>query len=407
MKFGLRNIRLLLQSAGNPHRLFPSIHIAGTNGKGSTASFIASILFESGFRTGLYTSPHLVRFTERIRIDGREMDEMRLVHYVDRLRPMIDLLQATFFEATTCVAFQYFADEKVDVAVVEAGLGGRLDSTNVLRPLASVITNVSFDHMEYLGNTLRKIAAEKGGIIKRGIPCIVGKVEPEAAATLQRIARRKHATLIRAYNRLHGATATDRWEFPLRDVPLGLPGKHQHENATTAVTALTVLRRKNRMFRSVSANTIRRGLAQVCANTGLRGRLERVGKRLLLDVAHNADGMMSLVSSLQESGNSNFVVVFGVLKDKDVDKMVELLRPLARSIVAVRPDTKRAVTASQIVKAARNFGILVTNGGSVRRGLLKAFKLAGARGGVLVTGSHYVVGEALAAIENKRFPASA
>src|SRR5512135_1725144 len=192
MKFGLRNIRNLLTFAGDPEAKFPSIHVAGTNGKGSTAAFLASAFMEAGYSTGLYTSPHLVRFTERITINGRQISEGRLAKYVGALRSAIEKTGATFFEATTCVAFQYFADEEVDIAIIEVGLGGRLDATNTLAPLACVITSIGFDHMEYLGPTIPSIAAEKGGIVKSRTPVVIGPIARSAERTISEIARKRH-----------------------------------------------------------------------------------------------------------------------------------------------------------------------------------------------------------------------
>ncbi len=198
MKLGLRNVRTLVRAAGNPERGFSSIHIAGTNGKGSTSSFIASCFMSAGYRTGLYTSPHLERFNERIRIDGRQIPDAEIVRITKMLRPAIQKTKATFFEATTAIAFCWFAEQGVDVAVIETGLGGRLDATNVVRPMISVITNVALDHQEYLGNTLRKIAREKGGIIKPRTPVVTASEDRNVLRVLKAIARRRKATFYQA-----------------------------------------------------------------------------------------------------------------------------------------------------------------------------------------------------------------
>ena len=230
MKFGLRNIRALLKSVGNPQNWYPTIHVAGTNGKGSTTCFLASIFKEGGYKTGLYTSPHLVSFTERIRINGKEISERRLIGYVDRLRPAIEANEATFFEATTAIAFLYFADERVDIAVIETGLGGRLDSTNVLQPILSIITSIGLDHMEYLGPTLKQIAAEKAGIIKPATPLLVGRIVPEAEAVIRGIARRKRIPFHRASELVdmrigdEGRVAFSGNGFETRLTALGLDG---------------------------------------------------------------------------------------------------------------------------------------------------------------------------------------
>lgn len=406
MKFGLRNIKALLKEVGNPERKFRAIHVAGTNGKGSTSAFLASIFMEGGYTTGLYTSPHLVRFTERIRINGIEIPEGRLVAYAQRVRPAVERVHATFFEATTCIAFQYFADEEVDVAIIEAGLGGRLDSTNVLHPLVSIITNVGFDHMDQLGGTLAKIAREKGGIIKTGVPCITASREPVVLATLKNIARKKHARFLTVRDRVtcsKGKTVSGRTAYhftssriSLRNVRLGLAGEHQRTNAATALAAVdTLLERKGtaQLFSDLTTDSIKRGLERVTRNTGLRARLERLHRRFILDVAHNEDAMRILTGALD--GDRRYVVVFGVMKDKRYMPMLEMLGSVAEHIVAVQPRLSRALASSIIVRCARRLGIGATNAGSVRNGIALARRLAGKHGSILITGSHYVVGEAI------------
>jgi len=414
MKFGLKNINALLKSVGNPEREFPAIHVAGTNGKGSTASFLASVFIEGGYKTALYTSPHLVNFTERIRINGKEMHEERLVEYAQHLRPMIEEVQATFFEATTCIAFQYFADEGVAIAIIEAGLGGRLDSTNVLRPLVSVITNVSFDHMEYLGDTLTKIAGEKGGIIRRGVPCVTASMKKEVVETLRRITKRKATRLIQANKRAELRTVDSkdgRYVVNLRakrisisGAKLGLSGLHQAINAATAVAAVDVLmsnRVNVKLFPRLNNKAVRRGLENVVENTGFHGRLEPFGKKILLDVAHNREGMETLAASLSPRGRGNLIVVFGVMKDKDYRAMCEIVAGMAKHVVAVQAKNDRALKSSEIAKRINLIGENATNGRSVRRGVEIAMKLAGKKRKVLITGSHYVVGEALEFLQSQ------
>jgi dihydrofolate synthase/folylpolyglutamate synthase len=403
MKFGLRNTKLLLKSVGNPERRFAALHVAGTNGKGSTCAFLASMFTEAGYKTGLYTSPHLVRFTERIRINGQEIPEDRLVDYAAALRPMIEQTKATFFEATTCIAFQYFADEKVDIAVIEVGMGGRLDATNVLRPLVSVITNVAFDHMEFLGNTLEAIAREKGGIIKRGVPCVTASNDPVVLETLSRIARRKATQLIRAQRivkiRQHSSSVllqSKRWGT--LDVRLGLAGHHQADNAALAVAAIDTLMKRRRnaeQFSALTVQAIRRGLARVQHNTGLRGRFERIGKRYIVDVAHNPHGFETLVRALQLHRIVNPLVILGVMRDKDVAGIINVLKSACGRVIAVQARTSRALSSAALTRLLTEAGIEATNGGTVPQGIAKASQLAGPRTKVLITGSHYVVGEAL------------
>ena len=413
MKFGLRNIRMLVREAGHPERAFPSIHVAGTNGKGSTSAFLASAFTEAGYRTGLYTSPHLVRFTERIRIDGEEIEDRRLVDYVRRLRPLIERTRATFFEATTCVAFLYFADEKVDVAVIETGLGGRLDATNVLRPLVSIITNVSLEHTELLGKTVRAIAREKGGIIKPSVPAVTGETDPEVLAALRRRAAScgvrlressKKVSVIR-YTRGRSVSLLSPRFSPGRFNP-GLAGDHQVRNASLALCALDTLLGTSggsRRFGALTSAVIRRAFERVVRNTGLRGRLETLGGRrrpMLLDVAHNPAGMRTLVRELQKRSEKNVVAVLGVMKDKDYPAMLAELATVAGAIVAVAPRQERALPAAKLFRGGRELGFRMVRGGSVASGIRKAVRLAKS-GVMLITGSHYVVGEALRALHRE------
>jgi len=414
MKFGLRNIRALLAHAGNPHLSIKTIHVAGTNGKGSTSSFIASILMESGLRTGLYTSPHLVRFSERIRIDGREIRERRIVEYVGHLRPAVEEMLATFFEATTCVAFQYFADEGVDVAVIETGLGGRLDATNVLNPLVSVITSLSMDHVEILGPTIGSIAREKGGIIKPGIPCVTSARNTVALRVLDRIAGQRRTKVYRSWRdvKIVPDSRAGHDEISLRGRDLwtefflpGLAGEHQRENAQLAVRTCEILRRTGVSFASrITGKSVERGLRRVRANTGLRGRRERVryrGVPMLLDVGHNVDGVRVLADSLKGSRFESPVVIFGVLREKDGSAMIRTLATIASHIVGVVPSTARALRMDALTRIVRQFPVPFTRGGSVRKGLQRALRLAKGRP-LLVTGSHYVVGEVITLLEKDR-----
>ena len=413
MKFGLRNIRMLISGAGHPERTFPSIHIAGTNGKGSTSAFLASAFTEAGYRTGLYTSPHLVRFTERIRIDGKEIGGDRLAGYVRRLRPLIEKSGATFFEATTCVAFHYFADENVDIAVIETGLGGRLDATNVLRPLVSVITNVSLEHTEILGTTVRAIAREKGGIIKPSVPVVTGAEDPGVVAVLRRRAASCGVRLRRSANLVsmtsHSRTGMVSFRSPhlsTGKLRPGLEGTYQHRNAALALAVLDTLLGQPAAaakFRRLTSPVIRRAFERVVPNTGLRGRMQRhadAGRRILLDVAHNPAGMRTLAGELRERGEKNLVAVFGVMKDKDYSEMLSELSTVADRIIAVAPAQKRARPAAELCRVGKGLGLRMQKGGSVAAGIRIAAR-TGKNGVILITGSHYVVGEALRALRSE------
>jgi dihydrofolate synthase / folylpolyglutamate synthase len=411
IKYGLRNIRRLLIACGNPERAFPAIHIAGTNGKGSTSTFLASIMQEAGYRTGLYTSPHLVRFTERIKINGVEIPERRLVDYAREMRPFFEKTQATFFEATTCIAFRYFADEGIEIGIIETGLGGRLDATNVLVPLVSVITNVALDHMEYLGSTVPAIAREKAGIIKPGVPVVTASTSKQALRVILSVARRRKSTCLelrktakielKGMKRGSAVVKLSTRSWKLQGVRLGHPGVHQVANASLAVLAAKIAAKDGRLERITPAAVVR-GLRNVVRNTGLEGRMQLVqyrGVQVLLDVAHNPDGMKVLADSLVSRGEVYPVAVFGIVQDKDARAVLQELHRVAGAVIVVKPRTARARKAEEILKISQELGIPALLGGSVRRGVemgLNRVKSAPkARRRLLIAGSHYVVGEAL------------
>ncbi|MBI3765164.1 MAG: bifunctional folylpolyglutamate synthase/dihydrofolate synthase [Ignavibacteriales bacterium] len=406
IKVGLHNIRTLLRYLGHPERQFPSIHIAGTNGKGSTAAMLAAILCASGYKTGLYTSPNLVHFSERIRINGKKISEEEIVRYTRYLQPAIRKTKATFFEATTAIAFQYFADQRVDVAVIETGLGGRLDATNVLTPILSIITNVGLDHMEYLGSTYSSVAFEKGGIIKPSIPCLVGDMNTDALTLLQRIARKMNASLFRCNklstvrindNTLAGlrvALETDRDHY--NDVFLPLAGEHQSKNLQLAVLAVERVRESLGFYR-ITKETITAGLCSLQRYSGLRGRIDVLSTKPLVvaDVAHNPAAIKTLLRSLKDLLVGRVVIVFGVMKDKSYGEMIDLLAPMTRLAITVEPHTDRALGSDAIMTEFHHRSTRAIDGGDVNQGFARALDEQRNLETVLVTGSHYVVGEVL------------
>lgn len=409
MKFGLSGIRRLLRDLGNPEKALRSVHIAGSNGKGSTAALIASALTAEGHRTGLYTSPHLISFRERIRIDGTPIPGQRIVEYVRRLKPGIEAGKATFFEAVTAIAFRYFADEKVDLAVVETGLGGRLDATNVLKPLVSVVTSISLEHTAILGNSLTAIAYEKAGIIKRGVPCVSGVHQSAARNVLRRVCRERGSGLTELGPRaavversdLGGCTMTMRLPDGTRGrFRLGLAGSFQAGNA---VLAFAALRELSHQGVRLTEKAIRRGFARVTVWTGFRGRISVVRRHPLtvVDVAHNPEATRNLVRSLRAMGLRNMTLVFGVMQDKKFRRMVQNLSAITRQAAAVQPQTERARPAEEIAAAFRRHGVRVLFTGNVREGVKRARQAAGRNGAVLITGSHFVAGEALAMLERR------
>ena len=366
IKFGLANIQTLAAALGQPHTQFKTILVAGTNGKGSVTAMADCALRASGLNVGRYTSPHLVRLEERFAINGLPVDTAVLVERVEAMRGLIDELLAngslesppTFFEVTTAIAFEIFRRAHVDVAVLEVGLGGRLDSTNIAQPIASAITSIDFDHEQYLGSTLAAIAAEKAGVIRRDIPIVVGPVAPEARDVIVSMCEMTGAEFVEADAgvRIQSTTEDGRTSIrittPMRDygwVTLGLRGDHQVPNALVAVRLLEELERQL----PVTAASIVAGLRDV----RWPGRLQMIevpgGHRVLLDAAHNPAGAWALASYLKREFPEPLPIVFGALKDKDVSLMLKALLPAASMMVITQPDSPRAHTAEELAAIAR------------------------------------------------------
>lgn len=382
MKFGLRNIRSLLKVVDNPHRKYPTVHIAGTNGKGSTSSMIAAILTAAGYKVGLYTSPHLVKFNERIRINGVMISDTEVVRYTKLLRPHIEKVKGTFFEATTAMAFRYFADQKVDVAVIETGLGGRLDSTNVVRPIVSVITSIGKEHTEQLGKTIASIAREKAGIIKFRTPVVLGNMSRTARAVMTRKAHDMRAPVLHA----------NRFSIP-NSVSIQLKGKHQHKNAQCAVAGCAVIAHHF----VIDEKAIHDGLENTSPLTGLRARFEIAhgSPQVLLDVAHNPDGVKTLCTELRRLKYRKMAIVFAVMKDKDYATMGRELRKVHAAVVVTQPSVERALPAGDLYAAYSKMNFVLHCAPSVRDAIRIGKRLAGSKGLLVVTGSHFLVGEAM------------
>ncbi len=405
IKLGLDNILSMAARWGNPHRAFPVIHVAGTNGKGSTASFIAAALSASGCRTGLYTSPHLVDFSERIRVNGVPISADAVVEYALALRPEVERLQATFFEATTLMAFKHFADCEVDVAVIETGMGGRLDATNIVVPECSVITGVSFDHTEFLGSSIEAIAFEKAGIIKSGVPVVSGAADEAAAHVIAARAMELGAPLHE--ERWSGQASWEDFERMRCDLPgfdtqvdIGLVGEHQARNAALALAALRVL--QGRGFARLSDAAIRTGFRAVRRFTGLRGRLHCVAAEpeLVVDVGHNPEGlrvMLEAFCAVRDPRRTH--AVFGVMKSKDHAAMLgELAARHFASLTFVQASVHDAKPMDELLAAAAEQGLRASSAEGVVAGVEHALvKAAGAT--VLLFGSHYVAGEYFANME--------
>lgn len=403
IKLGLYNIKALLDFCGHPERQYPCVHIAGTNGKGSTAAMIASILTASGYRTGLYTSPHLVTFNERIRIDGEKISDKAVAEYTKSLRRCIKAQNATFFEATTAIAFQYFADSKVDVAVIETGLGGRYDATNVVTPLVSIITSIGLEHTEHLGNTLAKIAYQKGGIIKPGVPCISGVREKTSLRVLEKIAQEKQSQFIQASkcvkvtvvdNALEGITVdviTNRHRY--ENLFVSLAGNHQTSNLLLALLAVEHIAARNG-FSRISQQSIRQGLKNIRRFSGFCGRLDVLRKSPLIiaDAAHNPHGVRAVCRSLKDLICGKVILLFGVMNDKDYCSMIRELHPMVRLAIAVTPAIARALPARVLVEQFHQLKIPAVAVGKISNGVSFALNEVRHNEPILITGSQYILG---------------
>ncbi|MCK4404066.1 MAG: bifunctional folylpolyglutamate synthase/dihydrofolate synthase [candidate division Zixibacteria bacterium] len=401
IKLDLSNITTILNRLGNPHLEFPSIHIAGTNGKGSVAAMLHSILCESGYRAGLYTSPHLVDFRERIRVGPELIEKDFVFDFVQRLKDEIDRKGFTFFEVTTAMAFAYFACQKVDVAIVETGLGGRLDATNMINPLISVITNISLEHTKHLGDAIPQIAAEKAGIIKDGIPTITAVSQPEALDAIRSVCAEKNSEFIHVQegssytvldSLIHGTKFNfSSNSFSYENLELSLAGEHQVLNAVTCLTAIQKLRE---LGWRVEEQAITDGLKKV----NWRARLEVFKKEplVLLDVAHNPVGMTALVQALDQLfPERQIIFIFGVLEDKDHRSMLREICKKTKFMVLTKPDYKRAAEPEaleeEVVKASISYKIIP----QVKQAYLFALKKAETDDIICITGSHFTVGEFL------------
>ena len=384
----------LMAALGNPERKFKSIHVAGTNGKGSVSHFLASVLQEAGYKVGLYTSPHLVDFRERIRIGGEMIPQQEVVDFVEHNRQLFDNLSLSFFEMTVGLAFDYFAKEKVDVAVVEVGMGGRLDSTNVITPLLSVITNIGLDHTQFLGDTLEAIAGEKAGIIKEGVPVVIGETQPETKPVFERVAAERHAPI----------SFADR-HYRIDDIGLytnELTGEYQKKNLATVLEAVEALRHTTG-FRIQDA-ALQRGLARVVTNTHLYGRWQTIGHAPLTicETAHNEPGIRAMLQGVANTPHANLHVIYGCVNDKDYRHILQYLDSELRALnpaltwCFTRPTVPRALPVADLVAAAQALGIHGDAFSRVGEALSVARAEAQPDDLVLVTGSIFLVADALA-----------
>jgi dihydrofolate synthase/folylpolyglutamate synthase len=408
MIFGLTQVEKILNAIGNPHKEIQVIHIGGTNGKGSTAAMMSSILQKEGYQVGLYTSPHLIRFTERIKVDGKEIEEEEVATLAGWMRKEIEAAGIpspfTFFDFTTAMALHYFKQRLVDLAILEVGLGGRLDSTNVVDPLISIITNIAKDHEKYLGKSILKIAREKAGIIKKGKPLITAATQPQVLRLFSKVCQEKGSPYFRVGKEFRYVRAED-GDFDyeglnrkLWSIHLNLKGFHQVINATTALGAMEVL--EDLGYR-VSTDAMIDGLREV----DWSGRLEMVSSspRVILDGAHNPAGALVLKESLEkEFEYQHLILLIGIMKDKDIQSMLHLLAPLADHIILTQPHTDRATPPSLLKKALGQNGEKAEIAEDLKEAIERGLSLTQEEDLLCITGSLYTVGEARAYFHPKR-----
>jgi len=406
-KKGLGNTEALATALGHPETKFRSVHVAGTNGKGSSSHLLAAVLQSAGYKVGLYTSPHLREFTERIRVNGQELAPDYLVRWIESHRHLFDEIQPSFFEMCVALAFDYFAAEQVDIAVIEVGLGGRLDSTNIITPLVSLITNISYDHQAMLGNTLPEIAGEKAGIIKPGRPVVVSQTQPEVQVVFEQKAQREGSPLLFADTRYAarlaagappaadlGAQLVDvlRDGQPyLQNVELGLLGDYQRLNLPGVLAALDELRAQG--FELPEA-ALRQGLREVTRLTGLRGRWSILGRHPLVvaDTGHNEAGLQLVLAQLAQVPHQRLHLVIGTVNDKDVTKVLALL-PRTATYYFCQADIPRALPAAELAALAQAAGLVGEVYGPVPAAVAAARAAAGPDDVVFIGGSTFVVAE--------------
>jgi dihydrofolate synthase / folylpolyglutamate synthase len=398
IKYNLSNIKKLTGLSDNPHKKFKSIHIAGTNGKGSTASIIASILTESKYKVGLYTSPHITDFRERIRVNGKTISKEYVIDYTNRLYKDIEKIKPSFFEVTTAMAFKYFADNKVDFAVIECGLGGRLDSTNILRPIVSVITSISIDHTEYLGNTIKSISFEKAGIVKSNVPCVTGNLTEYQKTIIKKVCRTKNSELIDSNTiTLKSRFIPDKGyavSFLGEELILPLSGKYQLYNLKTAFAVLFYLIGEN--VAETGLSEFKSGLAKIEENTGYKYRFLKVSDnpQIVLDVSHNADGLSKLKESIKLLKYRNLIIIFGMMFDKEIGKCINELEKLNGFMIFTRPDYKRAGEPEDFVKhLSRKSNYVIKE--NVQDSYNYAKTIARKDDLILITGSFFMISDFL------------
>ncbi|WP_163407889.1 bifunctional folylpolyglutamate synthase/dihydrofolate synthase [Flavobacterium ajazii] len=379
-KEDLTNIRLLATHLGNPQNRLKCIHVAGTNGKGSTSHMLSSVLQEAGYKVGLYTSPHLKDFRERIKINGEEISEDFVIEFIAKHKDFFEANDMSFFEMSVGLAFDYFASKKVDIAVIEVGLGGRLDATNIITPLVSVITNIGLDHTQFLGNTLEAIAGEKAGIIKPNVPVVIGEYTPETQPVFLAKAKENQADIYFSSDLISEVFPSD------------LIGDYQFHNKKTVQQTIVIL--NNQTDFKISTEQLKEGLLHVVKNTGLQGRWQQLGEnpKIICDTAHNKHGLTVVMNQLQNEKYEKLHIVLGVVNDKDLDAILPLF-PKEAQYYFCSPNSSRGLPAETLKNAAEKYDLEGEKYDSVEIAFAEAKKNAAKNDFIYAGGSTFVVAE--------------
>lgn len=404
-KPGLENTIRLMNALNNPQSLYRTIHIAGTNGKGSVSHFLAAVLQKAGYKTGLYTSPHLVDFRERIRVNGEMIEQKYVVDFVEQHKNLFNEIEPSFFEATMAMAFNYFADSEVDIAVIEVGLGGRLDSTNIIQPILSVITNISFDHVNFLGDTLEKIAFEKAGIIKHKTPVVIGEILPETRPVFEAKAKLENAPIFYAEEKVKVSLKEyedDKMVVETsenKQFAVGLCGNYQLKNIATTLTAIEQL---NKLNLEISETHWHEGLKNVSEITGLKGRWQVLQQNptIIADTGHNVGGIQFVSEQLKAQTYSTLRIIIGMVNDKDISGVLALL-PGDAIYYFTQANIERALSAEILQDKAKSYGLTGNVYLFIEQAIKSALSESESTDLIFIGGSNFVVGEALESLKIK------
>lgn len=406
IKYDLSNIRKLLNILGNPHKNFKSVHVAGTNGKGSVSSVINSVLIENGIKSGLYTSPHITDFRERILFNGKLISKKFILDFINRIYEEIEKIKPSFYEVTTAMAFEYFSFMKTEIAVIETGLGGRLDSTNIITPLVSVITGISIDHIEYLGSSISSITKEKGGIIKKNVPVVTGNLKPVSQKILFGIARKMNSPIIYSSMEMkfNLVKRTERGFYFITDKKkeryfFPVIGDYQIENIGTAMSTLKIL--KDRYAISVDSNNLKKGFENIKINSGYKGRFEivskknSVGPKLITDISHNVQGIENIESNLKYFKFNKAVIIFGMMNDKNYKECIDELKRMKHHVIFTKPEYKRAADPEVLFNVIKGNKEKFDRRENINEAFELALSMTKKNDLILITGSFFLVSDFL------------